>query len=167
MIASEQRDEENRATGRDAASSDGRTIRSAQELLDAGIELIGIQFFELCAKVDEDSESTELPESIEPTFSLRLRHEGNEFGIRLASRVYVGLGEVTVDVSANYATPEPVTMDEAVRLEFANRVGIMALIPYLRQAVADLTQRVFGQPILVPITRAGDLEFTPDSQLDE
>ena len=51
-------------------------------------------------------------------------------------------------------------LTEELALEYANHVGFMAVVPFIRQAIADLSQRVFGQTLLMPIIRRGDVWFT-------
>lgn len=43
--------------------------------------------------------------------------------------------------------------------EFVNNVAIMHILPYARQSIADLTQRVFSAPLLMPIMQRGELQF--------
>jgi hypothetical protein len=139
--------------------TDPRIVTSARELLELGVDLIDIQYFSLQADVDEESEETQLPDNVEPSYSMRIRQEDDEIGVRLATRLYLGIGNVLVDVAATYKAVQPFSMPEQARLEFATEVGIMALVPYVRQAVADLTQRVFGQAVLMPIIQRGEIGF--------
>lgn len=48
---------------------------------------------------------------------------------------------------------------EPLALEYANHVGFMTAAPYIRQAIADLGQRVLNQPLVMPIIRCGDIWF--------
>lgn len=45
-------------------------------------------------------------------------------------------------------------------LDYSNDVAVVALLPYLRQAIADLTQRVFGSPLLMPALQRGAVTFS-------
>lgn len=56
---------------------------------------------------------------------------------------------------------------EDVALEFANLVGVMAVLPYLREAVHRITDQVFGSRVLVPMIRAGELRFTDNEKVDD
>ena len=42
---------------------------------------------------------------------------------------------------------------------YANEVAVMALVPYARQAVADVTLRVFEASVLMPSFQRGELRF--------
>ncbi|WP_168582614.1 hypothetical protein [Gephyromycinifex aptenodytis] len=43
--------------------------------------------------------------------------------------------------------------------EFANKVGVMALLPYARQALQDQVSQVLGQPIVMPSFPRGAVTF--------
>lgn len=141
-----------------------RVVNSAAELLDVGVSIDNIQFLQLHAEAAEgDGVPTEMQEP-EPAWGLKLRHDGAELGFRLSVTLDLGIGNIRIDAAINYVADEPVAMIEATRLEFANKVAVMALLPYIRQAAADLSQRVFGEVIMMPVTRQGDLKFGPDSE---
>lgn len=142
--------------------SDARVVTSAAELLQVGVDLVDVQCYAVSAEIDEESEASEIPGDVEPSYSLRIRHDGAELGVRLAARMYLGVGTVLADFAATYQAVEPIQTDEAMRLDFATNIGVMALIPYIRQAIADLTQRVFGQVVLLPIVQRGEISFVRD-----
>lgn len=145
----------------------GRTVTSAAELLqEIGVDIESVQFYKLSAEVDETVEHVDSDQiSIEPSYNLLVRSEGDEIGVRLLTRLKLDIGTVEVDAAVNYRAAEPVEMEETVRLDFANNVGIMALLPFVRQAVADLTQRVFGETVIMPIIQRGELAFTVEDAL--
>lgn len=48
--------------------------------------------------------------------------------------------------------------------DFTNEVALMILLPYLREALADVTRRVFDQALLMPMFQRGEVAFhVPDS----
>lgn len=137
-----------------------RRVGSAAEILDAGVEIESVQFFNLHAEVNEDAAPPNEEQEVSPTYGLKLRHEGNELGIRVSISIDVGAAKIIADAAVNYVTSEVLAMEEATFLDFANNVGVMALLPYLRQAIADLSQRVIGEVILMPIIPRGGLTFS-------
>lgn len=84
------------------------------------------------------------------------------FRVRLKVEIVAGFGDVTAEASAEYRRAGfPVEdLTDAVLLEYANNVAVMALLPYLRQAIADMTQRVFGSPLLMPVLQRGAVSFS-------
>lgn len=142
------------------------TVASASEILEVGVELDGVQFFKLFAEINEEAAQpeeaspNEAPAEVSPLYGLKLRHEGNELGIRVSVELDVGAARIIVDASVNYTTAEVLVMNEDTFLDFANNVGVMALLPYLRQAIADLSQRVLGEIILMPVIPRGGLTFS-------
>lgn len=149
-------------TGREAS----QPINSAKDLLDIGIELQGVQFFRIEASVKEDDyEPTPLPAELEPVYGLKTRHVDREIAARLSVRLDQPSWQIIVDAAVVYTTEEPIEFSESVLLDFANRIGVMALVPFLRQAIADVSQRVLGEVILMPMMKPGELSFGPDDEV--
>lgn len=133
-------------------------------------DLDDITFLEISAK-RTDRDLAELSEEdrtkpIAPSHSLGvdLVPEERRFRLRLGTDIVTVAGPISVVVAAEYDVDDgfdhhDLTMDLAI--EFANNVGIMMMLPYLRQAIADVTQRVFGTPLQMPILPRGALTFDP------
>lgn len=82
--------------------------------------------------------------------------------VRMLSTVRSDAGEIRVGTQAEYAVAEAVrgaAFD--VEQEFVNRVAIMAIVPYTRAAVAELSSRVFGVTYTLSVIRPGDIAFAP------
>lgn len=148
------------------AEESPRLVKSAVDLLALGIEIEGVQFFRLQAEVNEDALLTDGPDEIAPAYGLKLRHEGLELGTRISVTLDQLAWKIVVDAAVNYKTAVPVQLDREALLDFANRIGVMALLPYLRQAIADLSQRVLGEVVLMPVIPPGGLVFTMDDAVD-
>ena len=138
-------------------------------LVDA-VTLESVTFLELSAKrADEvasyDSLFKEQTYEIEPEFSLQFARDNDagKFRVRLKTLIESEPGKIVVDAAAEYAVESDVevsTISDDLLLDFANRVAVFAIIPFLRQGVADMTQRVFGVPLTMPMYRRGELVFT-------
>jgi len=146
-----------------SGNNEPRVVDSAAELLEIGITLQGVQFFRLEAAVNEDAAAPiEAPEEVSPAYGLKLRHEGREIGTRVSITLDEVAWKIVVDAAVDYTLDEDVQVTEGGLLDFANNVGVMALLPYLRQAIADLSQRVLGEVIMMPVIARGSLVFTAD-----
>ena len=139
-------------------------ISSLEELVqEVTVSLVGITYYKVSAELadDVDADDPSTGEMV-PTYGLKLLSEGNEIGVRLSLVLAGDIGQITVDLAANYETPFAVSLADPVRLDFANEVGIMALIPYVRETVWSLSQRVFGKAIVMPVIQRGGLSFSID-----
>lgn len=98
----------------------------------------------------------------EPRYGLQAAVADDLHHFRLILRIDLEAteGEIRAAAMANYAVAEDAP-DLTMRLvvEYANEVGVMALLPYLRQAIADLAQRVFGGALLMPVLPRGAVSF--------
>jgi len=131
-------------------------------------ELVEIGTFSLSAtrSLHLPAVSDEMPEQVQvqPNYVLSTMAAPAEgrFLIRLAMNVELPVGFVSCDVGAEYQISKSldIDLDNRLLVDFANEVGIAVLLPFIRQAVADLSQRVFGSPLLMPIMAPGALHFS-------
>ena len=141
----------------------------------AGVELQEIAYYELSA-----ARGLPGPDGIRPVLGPGRLDDGseidesdNEVGVfwtedrarvlvRMQSTLRSDAGEIRVGTQAEYAVAEDVrSAPPEVEEEFVNRVAIMAIVPYTRAAVADLSSRVFGVTYTLSVIRPGDIAFAP------
>ncbi len=132
-------------------------IESAKEMLGI-VSLKNVEFYEVSAKSNE-SEPDGDNDEVAPQFELRLQQHGTQFRVRLRVSFSAARGAIAVDAAVVYELEEDIEIRSDVALDFANHVGMMALLPDLREAVHGITVKVFGEGLLMPIMKAGDLEF--------
>jgi hypothetical protein len=138
------------------------------ELVDAS-SLLDISFFEISAVRLENPpspDSSDQDEDIEPLHYLQSGRgdDDQSFRIRVRTEIRLRVGTIIADAGVEYGTGERRASEitDVVLLEFANKVAVMALLPYIRQAIGDVSQRVFGAPLLMPMVKRGDLWFEFD-----
>lgn len=88
--------------------------------------------------------------------------EGGQLLIRLSFQLETTNGTIRAGVQGEWATGD-IGMEDITpeaEEEWINKVAVMALIPYLRTAISDLSVRVLGLPLTLPIIRQGELEFS-------
>lgn len=74
------------------------------------------------------------------------------------------LGDFEVAYTARYDAPHEVQfLEEPVR-EFVEKVAAMALIPYLRAGLADVTGHFRVGAQTIPMIRAGEFQVSPPDQ---
>jgi len=140
--------------------SEKRRVDTVAEILQVGVDIERIHFFGLSASVNEAFDGTNLDEEVVPNYGMKSRHDGRELGYRMTARLEPAVGSVFVDVAVDYLLAEDVELSDELRLEFANEVAVMTLLPYVRSAISELTLKVFGAPLLMPIMQRGEVSFT-------
>lgn len=107
----------------------------------------------------EPSEDAE----ISPEYSLNIGTTDDATGFRIILRteIDVSIGQIGCDVAAEYEIADgKLGRDSSAAMkEFVNNVALMHLLPFARQSIADLTQRVFSAPLLMPMMQRGEIEF--------
>ena len=133
-------------------------------------QLRSIEYFELTAKRDpsrSDDPANEGDPALQPEYTLAIDmgQDRTTFRLRLRIALATPRGTIEVEAAAEYTAGDfpPGDLTPTLLAEYANEVGVMAVLPYLRQAIADLTQRVFGASLLMPIIPRGTLAFSVDS----
>lgn len=141
-----------------------------QDLVDDA-ELLHVATLELSAARTDLSQSNEdvlnsfvdNGYDVEIDFNLGIDRDDEDSRFRMRLEVWIESdpGTIRVQIAAEYAldTLTVKEIEHPVMMEFANKVAVMTLLPYVRQSVADISQRVFTYPLTVPMYKAGQLTF--------
>jgi len=134
-------------------------------------ELVGISTFQLAAERVETPSDLEESTDVEPTHILHVetREDNHGYRIKVETQIEMPVGRVVATVGAAYELREISTdsVDREVLISFVNNVTVMSLIPYIRQAIGDITLRVFDSALLMPMMKRGELWFENDSDAAE
>lgn len=130
-------------------------------------ELVSVSFFEMSARKFDEAQVTAGADTddfeIAPIYSLQTASRDDDTGFRVRIKVEVELpaGSLVVDAAAEYVVSEisAKAIDPDLLVDFVNEVSAMAMFPYLRQAVADMSQRIFWMSLLLPLLQRGQLVF--------
>lgn len=137
------------------AAADTDLIRD----LIARSELQSIQFHEVSAKrFDGVLDETQSKDG-QVSFSYQHRSNTDGFGIRITANVALSFGEINVTAAVDYKLLNGDIPAERLLEQFANEVAIMTLFPYVRESIATISTKVFGDPITLPVAHRGQLGF--------
>lgn len=134
--------------------------QEALEELVHSTSLTSIEFHELHAARSFEA-PTDDPAEQDPSYVMHMqtRIGESDLGVRVGVRVETYKGIIDVLAAADYSNAGPAPDDDVME-RFATEVGVMAVVPYLRQAIADLSQRVLGESLLMPIIKREDVRST-------
>lgn len=144
---------------------------STLEVLAAHADLVDVQLSRLGAErlhVETPSKDIDLQMAFARD-DVETDSEVRRFRYRLTADVAHPEGTVSVESVAIYsisAEHEALLDDQQGMLDFGNHVALFAILPYLRQAISSLAMQVLGAPILLPILRRGELEFSVEAATD-
>lgn len=132
-------------------------ITKVEELV-ALLDLADIRCYHVSA-TNGDGPSTRKPgEEIAVRTRVGVRPAGVAF--RLDVRVPLPDGEARADVAAIYTAPHPFDAPRDVIVDFGDNVAVMAAFPFVRQIIADASERVGAREIL-PMIQRGQVTFAP------
>ncbi len=145
-------------------------ITKVEELVET-LDLARFHTYELVATARDKYEEVEPDaEIVEPGSELvrvrtGIRQRERALDYRVELSVQHAYGQLVADMAAVYESDVPLELtveSAAAVIEFGDRVAMMALYPYLRQAISDLGQRVWVDMTL-PMLRPGNLTFAPST----
>lgn len=137
--------------------SDVRAVASIEELVQL-TELDDIVYFELWAA--RDAALGELTEPDLHPIKISERHDDERIEVRCMVEVEAPSVRYRVDAAAQFLLAEAVQIDEEIVQEFVERVGVMAVYPYLREGVHDLASRLRLEPPILTLLRANSVSVS-------
>jgi len=87
-----------------------------------------------------------------------------DFRVFLRCEIDLPQGQVAVETVAAYGVEGESAnylKDPEVLIAYVNDVAVMACLPFVRQALSGLTQRVFDSPLVMPVRPRGAVRFDP------
>lgn len=156
---------------------DPGSLRSIEALADlvSRTELVGITYYELSARrADAGSPDHDMGPAAEAApwggpdgevfQALRVMVERNpeHIEVRCEGRFSTPDASYVTDVGARFLHEEPLDVADDVLNEFVQRVGVMAVWPYLREAVRDLSAKIDAGRVVIGLIRAGQVELTEE-----
>ncbi|MGG7653555.1 hypothetical protein [Kocuria rosea] len=126
------------------------------------VRISGIQYYDIHARATPEQQEPGVSAEgapVEPELDLKLSKTTNGMGMRIRFETDTPVGYVLVDGAMLFDFDEPLEVTEPAALEFVNRTGFMAYVPYLRQMLEDVTGRCFAHPLRLPIIALGDFRF--------
>ncbi len=101
---------------------------------------------------------------VDPRFTITadFRDDGSGFRVLLLTAIETPIGPIACGVLADYEHPDARLGPELSKAfnEYVTGVALMHIIPFVRQSISDLTVRVFGSPLLMPVLQRGQMQFT-------
>lgn len=139
----------------------GIAYETVKELLDRS-EIADIVIYENCARrTDAEDSGLEL--------QVLTRINDRTFEIRCRAAVIGHGGQYTADAGAifEFTTEGTIEIEDALAREFAERVGVMTVYPYLRAVVGQSAASLgLDRPVL-PLLRAGAVKLANDNAAND
>lgn len=134
-----------------APAEERRRIETVVDLVQL-VELTEFRSYRLLGERVPDAEGRTETQSL----SVLAGGDSTHIECRVRMELQTEHANLEADIGAVYTTPEPVEMPAAVVAEFIERVGLMAVFPFLREAVFTTASRLGVPPPVVGILRAGE-----------
>lgn len=127
------------------------------------VELSDVFLFEERGRrIDETRSDGDAEPRIANVMSAGERHDDDEHGLGFRFRIVFDDregNEFVSDFQARYVLPGPFEVEEAVRIEFAERVAFFAVYPYLRASIQMTAARMGVPAPVLSMVRAGEFKL--------
>lgn len=144
------------------ASVDEMLTTAQLQLADIRFDHLSIDLMDDAPQADTNLEDSE-PTPIEINCTLRTRLKGKHFGTRFEFQIKAPQWKAIISVITDYEGCQEFELSPEAPANFASKVAFMAAFPFVREALSDLTSRVTGTAVLLPLVRQGEIVFTPNS----
>ncbi|QZH66921.1 hypothetical protein [Mycolicibacterium farcinogenes] len=136
------------------------TFEDVRELLDRS-ELADVVIYENSSRRVDNSDESEF------TLQVLTRLDEQEYEVRCKVSAGGHGGQYVADAGAIFTFESPCMLEEGIARDFAEKVGVMTVYPYLRAAVSQ-SAAILGldRPVL-PLLRAGAIKLSGDQPAGE
>lgn len=132
---------------------------SIETLLEHG-ELVDVRTLAFsCAVLEEPNEELD-DEHMERSTQVMVGVGEAAVEIRLDVSVRTGAAEYSVVVATQFHHDLGIEIPEPLGRELAEKVGAMAIWPYVRQAIQDFSTALRQETIVLPLLRQGELQLS-------
>lgn len=138
---------------------DPREVGSAKELLDL-LRLDSIEYYEVRGR-RRSAPDSEL--ETEPQLEILQRHADRDFEVRCRCSVEAPDASYFTDAAARFVSNEPLTMPDEVAREFVERVGLMAVYPFIRESILTTSTRLGAGRVVLGLLRPGRVQIELDA----
>ncbi|MGV0778745.1 hypothetical protein [Mycolicibacterium elephantis] len=133
-----------------------KTISDTRQLLNVA-DVREIRFHELSAKRTGNTDS-------DHTLTMRVfvRVDETEIGVRCRAEVSGKGGDYVADAEAVFELSEAMSIPPDILREFVEKVGVLVVYPYVREAVADSAAKLGRPRPVLKILRGEDVKLLND-----
>lgn len=137
---------------------DPEALEEVQEVI-AKASLASIDYYEVSAsRLDDEDPGNAGEDNL--IISVQFRRVDHGFGVRLLAEAVFANGRARACVAGEYELADGFEPTDRACETYVNEVAVMTVYPYLREAMATTTGKVFGSSIHLPIVERGAIRVS-------
>lgn len=131
------------------------------------VDLTGVRTFEFSGRLLDAPADAEIEERQD--IQVHLRASPGDLQVRVRLTIQTDEAELVADCAAVFELKESdpneqIEIDDDVKREFVERVGIMAVYPFLRESIFATAVRLQVAAPVLGLLKAGQFSMTPNPQ---
>lgn len=132
----------------------------------SSIDLVGIKFLHISAQAKENPPEDE--STVELGMKIQESHGEDTLEVRFRVQVDHSEANYEVELASRYASKDRFEFSEEVLRDFIERVAIMAVFPYIREAISSMAARLELEVPILGMLRQGEFKLgTPKNRNPE
>ena len=133
------------------------TELSLQDVVNAG-ELVDVRILSFSGGLADRRDDLE-EDDVEQDLQAMVGQRPGIIEVRVHATIRVRNAEYTVQAATQLHHDSGLEISEDLARDFAERVGVMAIYPYVREAVQSACTRLRQRVVVLPLLRAGELSL--------
>lgn len=131
-------------------------VDSVKQLLKMA-ELEDVVYYGISA--ERRGESSDV-DKVSDSYELFVRHDGVRLEVRCRATVDTDEAQYVVDAASRFLLAEPVEITERAQQEFVQKIGLLAVWPYIRETISANAAKLRLSPMQVKLLRADNIHIT-------
>lgn len=141
-------------------ASELRKVDEARELLELA-DLVDVFFYSIRSERNEGTAADWDGVAGELDLKINLLREGTRLEVRCVASVFNEEARYRVDAASRFELAEEVEVSDQAMAEFVGKVGLMAVYPYLREAVHQAAAKLRATPPMLGLLTSAQATVCP------
>jgi hypothetical protein len=137
------------------------SVQNAENLLRLG-ELVDVRILRFSGGLREEPDLDLDDDAVNTTVTVNIVNRPGVLQVTMDMTARTRGAEYAVVGATQFHFDSSHSVSEAVAREFAEGMGVMAIYPYLREALQSFSMRLTQTPITLPLLRRGEVDLSAD-----
>ncbi|MEW5013319.1 hypothetical protein NAI87_05860 [Clavibacter michiganensis subsp. michiganensis] len=137
-------------------------VKDAQELLGLG-HLVDVRVLRFGSALKAEPDEGLDDDAVDTSVKVNIVNHPGVLQVTMDMEVHTRGADYTVVGATQFHFDSAYELSEEVAREFAERVGVMAIYPYLREAIQSFSTRLTQTPITLPLLGQGQIDLKADN----
>ncbi|GAA4152423.1 hypothetical protein [Leifsonia shinshuensis] len=141
-------------------------ITEISELLQHG-DIADVRFLSFSGEVLSEPHEDMEDDDVRQTTQVLAGRNSDAIEVRMTITIDVREARYEATAGTQFRHDDDLDIAEDVVIEFAERIGVMTVYPFLREIISDMSGRLRQPNLTIPLLRAGQLNLAAETSPDD